>query len=302
MRTEAGQKWPASRWIWGLMIGLLGFVGMLSFAHAAERGIAPRSSYIPYPAWSGGYVTDEANVFTATAKDSLEEQLWNIERQTGVEMAVLTLHSWKDYPQVPAVSIEDFGKKAIEFYGIGTAKANNGILLLVCVKDRQARIALGSKYGRGRDADAEAIMQKEILPYFRQGEYSAGIFQGVHKLDAEIARGYRFPYRHRFYISREAIFDVGLILLVPLVVFAAVSLYREGKVGWGWVILGCFIILLLVVLQILKVILNFGMTRSNDWGGSSSHFGSYTRGGGGGRSSGSFGGGSRGGGGATGSW
>lgn len=301
MRTEAGQKWPASRWIWRLLIGLIGFAGMLNTSHAAERGITPRSSYVPYPAWSGGYVTDEANVFTATAKDSLEEQLWNIERQTGVEMAVLTLHSWKDYPQVPAVSIEDFGKKAIEFYGIGTAKANNGILLLVCVKDRQARIALGSKYGRGRDADAKAIMEKEILPYFRQGEYSAGIFQGVHKMDAGLIRSTHIPYRFQFYISRQAIIDVGLILLVPLVVFAAVSLYREGKLGWGWVILGCFIILLLVVLQILKVILNFGMTRSNGWEGSSRHFGSYTRGGGGGNS-GSFGGGSRGGGGATGSW
>jgi len=301
MKTDVGQKWPASRWIWGLVIGLVSVVGVISAATAAERGITPRSSYVPYPAWSGGYVTDEAGVFTTTAKDSLEELLWNIERQTGVEMAVLTLHSWKDYPQVPAVSIEDFGKKAIEFYGIGTAKANNGILLLVCVKDRQARIALGSSYGRGRDADAEVIMEKEILPYFRQGEYSAGIFQGVHKLDAGIVRGYHLPYRFQFDLSGDFLMEAGLLLLVPLVIFAAVSLYREGKVGWGWVILGCFIILLLVILQILKVILNFGMTGSNDWGGSSRHFGSYTRGGGGSRSGG-FGGGSRGGGGATGSW
>lgn len=300
MKTEGRQKWPAGRWICRLVIGLVGIVGMLSTAKAVERGITPRSSYIPYPAWSGGYVTDEAGVFTTTAKDSLEEQLWNIERQTSVEMAVLTLHSWKDYPQVPAVSIEDFGKKAIEFYGIGTARANNGILLIVCVKDRQARIALGSNYGRGRDADAEVIMQKEILPYFRQGEYSAGIFQGVHKIDARIVRGYRLPYRYQFDLSGDFLIEAGLILLIPLVIFAAVSLYREGKTGWGWVILGCLIILLLIVLQFLKVVLNFGMTRSNDWGGSGRHFGSYTRGGG--SSSGGFGGGSRGGGGATGSW
>jgi uncharacterized protein len=76
-------------------------------------------------------------------------------------------------------------------WGIGAKDYNYGILLLVSKGDRKARIELGAGWTRERDAASKNIMERDIVPRFKQGDYSGGILAGVRQLDslARVASG-----------------------------------------------------------------------------------------------------------------
>ena len=130
--------------------------------------------YAPYPKPGSGYVTDKAGLLTDKAEERIETWLWQIESRSNVEIAVVTIYSIKDYPGTDNGSIESFAKGLFNKYGIGNLPKNNGILLLVAVKDRKATIELGKFYGDKYDAKAREIMKGVIIPQFKKDRYRAG--------------------------------------------------------------------------------------------------------------------------------
>jgi len=223
-------------------------------------------------------VTDAAEILTAEEEERIEQWLWQTESRTKVELIVVILESIKDYPGTENGSIEAFATALFNTYGIGNRPKNDGVLLLVAVRDRKARIELGAYYGHTRDADAERIMQRAIIPRFKKGDYPGGINAGVRALLREFA-GVRIGFPWSLVVIPAAI-------LVSVMV--AVSLFRNGKRGWGWVVIGLVIILLLALFRVLAAIARHaGQGSSSGW--SSGGLGG-------------FGGGFSGGGGATGSW
>jgi uncharacterized protein len=177
--------------------------------------------------------------------------------------------------------IETFALLLFNQWQIGHAKLdgqhwNTGILLLVSKGDRKARIQLGAGWSRDKDALCDQVMQEQIIPRFKEGDYSGGIVGGVEALD-KMARGLELPSRPRPW------WHYGLVAaLVGLAIFTIVSLIRRGASGWAWLFWA-------VVFGALGYLL-YSMLANRGSGG------------GGGFSGGSFGGGFSSGGGATGSW
>ena len=68
---------------------------------------------------------------------------------------------------------------------------NYGMLLLVSKGDRRARIELGAGWRHDKDVQAEQIMDEQIVPRFKQGDFSGGIEAGVESLD-KLARDLKF--------------------------------------------------------------------------------------------------------------
>lgn len=237
----------------------------------------PRAAngYAPYPQPDHGYVTDIAHVLTPQQEERLEQWLIRTEEGTKTEVVVVTIRSMQDYPGSSNSSIEEFAKGLFNKWRIGNVAANDGILLLVSVEDRNARIELGAGYPASRNADANRIMQNTIVPEFRKGEYAAGIEKGVKAIVVEFT-GYRIGVNWPLIAS-------PILILIGVVV--AISLFRSGRNGWGWVVIGLILVLLLVLLRALREVNRFG--KSSGW----------SAGGLGG-----FGGGFSSGGGATGSW
>ena len=167
-----------------LLFGLL-----LTTSALAERTEPMRrdGDYRPFPQPEPGYVTDHAQLLTPRQKERIERLLWQAESRTGTEIAVVTIGSIRDYPEVQARSIEAFARKLFDAYGIGNMPANDGVLLLVARHDRQARIELGAGYGRSMDATAHRIMDRTILPCFRKGDYAQGIDRGIEAILREFA-------------------------------------------------------------------------------------------------------------------
>ncbi len=238
-----------------------------------------KKDYKPYPQPDAGYVTDLAGLLTDDEEERLEQWLWQTESRTNVEIVVVTINSIKDYPGTANDRIESFATGLFDTYGIGNLPKNDGILLLVARNDRKARIELGKFYGRTRDGDARRIMDRVIIPHFKRDDYAGGITEGARALMREFA-GVRvgIPW---------SIIWMGVGIVVCALI--AISLFRSGKRGWGWVFVGIIFILLLGILHTVRTIMRH-MPEGHSSGWSSGGFG------------GGFGGGSSGGGGATGSW
>jgi uncharacterized protein len=233
----------------------------------------------PYPKPDRGYVTDAADLLSAEQEEEIEAWCYTAEKETGVEIAVVLVNSIRDYPGTANGSIESFARGLFNAYGIGNMPANDGVLLVVARTDRKARIELGAGYGRRRERDANAIMQGEIVPHFRDGAYGAGVRAGVLALLEEFA-GLRIGFPWDWTSGGAAVVALTLI---------AVSLFRNGKRGWGWVIVGLLFVTITFVLKGTGKAISRLPARGSSGGGVGG-FG------------GGFGGGFSGGGGATGSW
>jgi uncharacterized protein len=135
-----------------------------------------------------------------------------------------------------------------------------GMLLLIAAENRTARIQLGSAWGNAHDGRARKVMDRMILPAFRQGQFSAGILNGVRGFDA-MGRQETLPMSNRpswipAALPIEAL-DLDLELregwwVIPafavgglVVLVGLISLARRGRRSWAWAaaafILGLFL-------------------------------------------------------------
>ena len=126
-----------------------------------------------FPALTGR-VVDEAGLLSAGARERLTERLAEHERATGEQIVIVSVTSLQGLP------IEEFGYRLGRHWGIGQRGKNTGALLIVAPRERLVRIEVG--YGleeRLTDAMSRSIIERDILPAFRRGEFEAGIVAGT---------------------------------------------------------------------------------------------------------------------------
>ena len=227
-------------------------------------------------------MNDYADVLGADARRQLESRLAAGEGATGVQMVIAV------FPALEGESLEDFGIRLAERWRVGDKRLDNGVILLVFVRDRRVRMEVG--YGLEPelpDAAASQIIRERIAPAFREQRYAAGLLAAADAVYARVpSRGAPpAPPQGTFGVSPRTL---GLLALFGII---AVYLLREamsagrgnsytagGRRGWT--------------------------SRGSGfppifWGGGGWGGGSSSGGGGGGFSA---GGGSFGGGGASGEW
>src|SRR5438132_341148 len=125
-------------------------------------------------------VNDYAGLLPADARGRLESTLAQRESATGAQMVIAI------FPSLEGESLEDFGIRLAERWRVGQKSLDNGVILLVFVKERRVRMEVG--YGLEpvlTDAVASQIVRETIAPRFREQRYAAGL-QGA--VDAVFAR------------------------------------------------------------------------------------------------------------------
>src|SRR5262252_6586094 len=133
------------------------------------------------PAWAApkfpaltGRVVDDANILSSDTKAQLTDKLAALESKTSRQLVVVTIPSLQGY------EISDYGYQLGRAWGIGQAKLNNGILFIVAPKEHKTRIEVG--YGLEpiiTDAFSSVIIQTQMLPKFRAGDFNGGVEAGV---------------------------------------------------------------------------------------------------------------------------
>ncbi len=136
-------------------------------------------------------VLDQAGVIDATTIAAIDRCLLELERKTTAEVRVLTVVSTKgrdihSYAIEVAQSQRDhLGQKK---RGLGKAGKDNGVLIVVAVKDRRYRFEVGEGLeGALPDLECDSIAQKCFVPNFRRGDYATGIYQAVVAVAQRIA-------------------------------------------------------------------------------------------------------------------
>jgi uncharacterized protein len=235
--------------------------------------IAPAAAAPNFPALTGR-VVDGANILSEQTKEDLTGKLAALEQKTSRQLVVVTIPSLQGY------EISDYGYQLGRAWGIGQAKLNNGILLIVAPTEHKVRIEVG--YGLEpivTDALSSVIIQTQVLPKFRSGDFNGGVEAGVDALIQQLSLD-----------TSEAEKRAA----------AAEQQGQQGDSGGGGGLTG-FIILLFIFIAIARVFGGWGLLPFLFMGGGGGRGGWGDGGGGGGGWSGG-GGGSFGGGGASGSW
>src|SRR5579864_3793852 len=128
-----------------------------------------------------GYVTDLAGVINTDTKARLESLCLELEQKTGAQMAIVTVRS------LEGETVEQYGNELFKQLGVGDKKENRGVLVLVAPTERKYWTEVG--YGLepvindARAGDAGRAM----VPFLRQGDYSAGIEAAAWQLAKYIA-------------------------------------------------------------------------------------------------------------------
>jgi len=120
------------------------------------------------------HVNDYANVLKQKDEQEIENYLTNLEQQTGVQIAVLTIDT------LNGESIEAFANKVANTWKLGSAKEDNGALLVVAESEHMVRLEIGDGLeGAITDVKCGLIIRNVIIPEFKNGNYAEGIYKGV---------------------------------------------------------------------------------------------------------------------------
>jgi uncharacterized protein len=229
-----------------------------------------------------GYISDFGHVLTPQSRAQLEAYCGQVEQVTGVQMAVVTIDSLDGQP------VEDVANALYRKWGIGKKGKDEGILLLIAIKDHKDRLEVGYGLEPILPDGFEGGVLREARPLLRQGAYGQALFAAVGEMGSRIAQAKGVsldssPRPRRPASSNRTSIPFVAIAIVVVILLSLLS--RGGRGGGGGFLIG----------MILGNLLGGGR---GGWGGG----GGFGGGGGGGGGFGGFGGGDSGGGGASGDW
>src|SRR5437016_1461924 len=139
-----------------------------------------------------GRIVDNAHLLPADRTASLSAELATHEARTGNQVAVLTLPSLEGEP------LEEFSHRVATAWKLGRKGTDNGVLILVVPNDRKVRIEVGyGLEGTLTDLKSSRIIREEMVPQFRNGDFSGGIAAGVRAVLGTIEGTYTPPARKR---------------------------------------------------------------------------------------------------------
>ncbi|TYA74973.1 TPM domain-containing protein [Seonamhaeicola marinus] len=234
-------------------------------------------------------VYDYISLLQPSQKSNLERKLVQYSDTTSTQIVVAIISSTK------GENINFLGAQWGEKWGIGQDGKDNGILILLAKDDR--KIAINTGYGVEHlltDAMSKRIIERDIIPFFRQNNYYGGLNRGADAI-FEVLNG---EYKGTRKQKNE--FPIGLVIMLLFIFFIiliSISKNKRGGGGSGGRRSNATDILDAIILS------NMGRSSSSRSGWGSSGGGWSSGGGfGGGGFGGGFGGGSFGGGGASGGW
>jgi uncharacterized protein len=290
---------------------ILALVMCWAVAAAADVAVPPLS----------GRVVDQTGTLSSGDIAALTQTLKSLEARKGSQVAVLIV------PTTEPETIEQYSIRVAEAWKIGRKKIDDGALLVVAKNDRHLRIEVGyGLEGSLTDATTKRIIDEDITPKFKAGDFAGGITAGVNRM-IRVIDGEQLPAPEPPHWQGPGSFSIDPLnpfLIIPVLLLGGLMRSMLGRlIGSAatgglvtlvaWYLFGSLLAAVLAgVIAAVFVMFSGGITSaapgrrgmgggwsgggygggSSDWSGSSSS------------DSGGFsgGGGSFGGGGASGSW
>lgn len=171
------------------------------------------------------YVTDPSAILSTAARDSINLMLGQLEKGSGIEVAVVML------PSIGNDDIFDFAHNLFRKWGIGKKKENNGLLVLFVMDQHKVRFTTGyGLEGTLTDALSKRIQMNEMVPAFKEGKWDEGMVKGVRAtvaiLKGEVAAD---QYGANGNDEELTTFDVIAISMVFIIIILVIVLACRDK-------------------------------------------------------------------------
>lgn len=244
---------------------------LYGFIVSAQFDIPPKPSKAEQTA-----VYDYINLLSPNEKTALANKLIRYADTTSTQIVVAIISNTK------GEDISFLGAKWGQKWGVGQEDEDNGIFIILAKDDRKIDINTG--YGieyRMSDRDAERIINRIMVPEFKNSNYYSGLDKGTDAIMAALAGEFVAD-------EQTKDFPIGVIVILVFLLIWIVLRWRNrgDDDGTG---------------SLLDVIILSNMGRTSGRSGSWGSGGGWSSGGGG-SFGGGFGGGGFGGGGASGGW
>lgn len=236
-------------------------------------------------------VYDYTNLLSSAQKKNLEQKLIKYSDTTSTQIVIAIINSTN------GENINYLGARWGHQWGIGQEKEDNGILILLAQNDR--RIAINTGYGIEHlltDALSKRIIEYDILPFFKKGDYYGGLNRGIDAIFEVLKGEYQGTRQTQ---SSDGFPSQVVFILIFIFIIVLISISKNSRNGGGGNrghrSAGQDLLDAIILSSMGRGSYRSG---SSGWGGSSGG-GGWSSGGGFG---GGFGGGGFGGGGASGGW
>jgi uncharacterized protein len=158
---------PFAGWLFGLCLWLC-------------SALAWAQDVLPVPALVGR-VIDQTATLSDAQQAALTAQLAALETQSGSQVVILLV------PSTAPEDIAAYAQRVGDAWKIGRRDVGDGLLLLVATQDRKVRIEVAKTLeGAVPDLAAKRIINEQITPAFRQGDYAGGLSAAVTQLGKRI--------------------------------------------------------------------------------------------------------------------
>lgn len=214
---------------WGLAVAI---AVLLIFASAYAQAPPPE---LTRP------VNDFANVIDPQNEAEIERRILALKQASGDVVVVATIDTFAPYGDIREYAVRMFENRG---RGIGEKGKDNGLLVLLAVKDRRVWVEVGYDLEQFvTDGFAGEVSRTAMAPYFARGEYGGGLLEGATRLMGRIAQGRGVTLTGVPQVAPEPVagFQISPWIILAILLFVVLmnsgggrrSRLRRGRTHWG---------------------------------------------------------------------
>ena len=182
------------------------------------------------------HVSNPNGIISQIIEDEINHMLDTVRPKSDIFVVAL--------PSIGYEEIEDFATALFNTWGIGEADIDNGVLVLLVLDQHAVRIEVG--YGMEAvfpDALCMSIIQNSMIPHFKEGKYSIGLYDGVDDMvrilygeETYSKKLYEAEERRRIEeeeMANRILIIIGIIVLASCLAYFVYKMVKVIKTGWG---------------------------------------------------------------------
>src|SRR5215218_9464007 len=174
-----------------------------------------------------GRVVDQTGTLSSGDIAALNQTIRNFEARKGSQIAVLIV------PTTDSEAIEQFSIRVAEAWKIGRKKIDDGAMLVIAKNDRHLRIEVGyGLEGALTDVTTKRIIDEEITPKFKAGDFAGGVSAGVVRM-IRVIDGEKLPAPEPPHWQPTGLFDItdmfNPFLIIPVLLFGGLMRTMMGR-------------------------------------------------------------------------
>jgi uncharacterized protein len=178
-------------------------------------------------------VNDFAHVIDPTSAAQMDRMIRTLLAASGDVVVVVTVPTIEGYGDIREYAVKLFENRG---RGIGQKGKNNGLLILLTVKERHVWVEVGYDLEQWiTDGFAGETSRNVMTPEFRNGRYGAGLLAGTERIIGRIAQGRNITLEG-VRIPREPLRQrggTGLPVSIPFLIFIAILIISRLGGGGG---------------------------------------------------------------------